>query len=267
MAAKRFSFVMEQTLGHVTYTANLQHFLADDPAQIIDWLPIRYERESWPERLPGLGSNWSLRGSLKARQAIRAARRQHGPSDLYFFHTQVVSLLSSGWLDRRIPVVISLDATPINYDKVGAAYGHSTGSGPVEKLKYWLNRRAFQRATRLIPWTQWDKRSLIEDYGVSPDRIEVIPAGTDLDFWATPPRHDNGGKLRLLFVGGDFERKGGKLLYESFRQNLADRYELHIVTKDPVEASPDVHVYHDVRPHSPELQNLFRQADVFALPT
>lgn len=262
---------MEQTLGQIAFTQNLQQALRVSSQDItVDWLPITFPSENWLESLPIIRSNWSLRASLKTRRALQTAYKQQGHPDLYLFHTQVISLLSSGWINRSVPVVLSMDATPLNYDEVGLAYGHEPGNPVLEKFKFWLNRRAFQSAAYLITVSHWVRHSLINDYGVSPAKIEVIPYGTDLNFWQHPHRQEPkpAGKIRLLFVGGDFQRKGGQLLYEIFRQELAEHCELHLVTgHQALEPYPGVFVYNDIQPNSPQLQKLFRQADIFVLPT
>ena len=40
-----------------------------------------------------------------------------------FIHTQVPSVLAARWM-KRIPTVVSVDATPIQYDQLGAQYMH-----------------------------------------------------------------------------------------------------------------------------------------------
>jgi glycosyltransferase involved in cell wall biosynthesis len=72
---------------------------------------------------------------------------------------------------------------------------------------------------------------------------------------------------RILFVGGDFERKGGALLLEVFRQRLRGRAELILVTRDEVRTEPGVTVHHNVRANSPELRELYGTSDLFVLPT
>jgi len=268
---QHFTFVMEQTLGHVPFAKNLKKVVEADSEVNIDWLEVNFSPQNKFDKLPVIKNNWSLRGSLQARRLLNTERKKSGLSDLYFFHTQVVSLLSSGWLPKETPVVISLDATPINYDEIGLAYGHSASNQPAEKFKFWLNRRALHHATRLVTWSEWARQSLINDYGVEAQKVEVIPPGTDMSFWqpdleAKKSNHSH-AKLRLLFVGGDFERKGGQLLYETFRRDLSDLFELHLVTQGQVAPGDGVYVYKDIRPNSAELQALFRQADVFVLPT
>lgn len=272
MQPKRFTFVMEQTLGHIPFAQNLRKTFDNAGEEVsVTWLKVEYSPKSRWEKLPVLRNNWSLRGSLKARLAVGADKRRRGRKpDLYLFHTQVISLLSVGWLPGKAPVIVSLDATPLNYDRVGQAYGHKAGNPWLERFKFWLNRRAFHKANYLITWSEWARQSLIRDYGVAPGKVEVIPPGTNLAFWqeaAVKRDERNPGKLNILFVGGDFERKGGRLLYEIFQKSLSDRFELHLVTKGEVAESEGVHVYRNVQPNTPALQALFAHADVFVLPT
>ena len=119
----------------------------------------------------GLAGAWlGLRGQ---------ARRLDGA----LFHTQVTSLFSAG-LMRRVPSVISLDATPLQYDALGAFYGHApSGNARLEALKKRLNQRAFGAARHLVTWSQWAKDSLVADYGVPPEKITVIPPGIDTARW------------------------------------------------------------------------------------
>ncbi len=264
---RRIAFLIEQALGHKTFSQNLQRIAQADPEILAHWWPVAFGPQSSLEKLPGIRHNWSLRGSLQARRLIQQGER----ADLYFFHTQVISLFSAGWPGLAAPVVISLDATPRNYDELGAAYGHRVGNPVVEKIKFGLNRHALQSATRLVAWSEWTRRSLVNDYGVLPARIEVILPGTDVSAWARPAQslRPVGSKLRLLFVGGDWERKGGPLLLEVFRRSLKDFYELHIVTsrETRLEAQDSLFVHYDLAPNSPALREQFWLADLFVLPT
>jgi glycosyltransferase involved in cell wall biosynthesis len=73
--------------------------------------------------------------------------------------------------------------------------------------------------------------------------------------------------MRILFVGGDFERKGGDLLLDVFRKYLRATCELHLVTNADVPSRDGVWSYRGVKPHSRELLALYADADVFAFPT
>ena len=102
------------------------------------------------------------------------------------------------------------------------------------------------------------------DYGVDPARIHLIPSGTKVP--ESVPRRSAGERLRLLFVGGQFDRKGGPVLLDAL--DGADfPYELHVVTKSEVEARESVTVHAAIDPGSPQLDELYARSDVFVLPT
>jgi glycosyltransferase involved in cell wall biosynthesis len=262
----RFAFVVEQTLGHVAHTKNLERALAST-----DWIEgtvvkLPYEPRGSMPRLPGL-RNWSLRASLMARGALRR-RLGAGPLDAAFIHTQVAALLSVGVM-RTVPTVVSLDATPANFDDVGEAYGHRRGRPLAEAAKAAVNRRAFGAAAALVAWSRLAADSLSADYGVPAARVRVVPPGVDLSLFRPverSPRPD--GLVRVLFVGGDFARKGGPDLLAAL-QGVPEA-ELDVVTGSelgPVPANVRCRVHRGLRPGDPALLELYRRADVFALPT
>ncbi len=258
---------MEQTLGHITHSTNLQQWTATDPKVMAEWEMIAFDAPDIWQHLPGFRRNWSLRASARGRAAAKKIVQKRG-SDALFFHTQVTSLLSIQTM-RRVPTVISLDATPLNYDNVGSGYGHQRSGRWTEELKWWLNRRAFRSAYYLVTWSQWAKQSLVSDYGIRAEKIMVIPPGVNLGRW----RFDRcpsvaKRRIRLLFVGGDFKRKGGSILLEAFRSNLKNDCELHIVTQTTdIEASDRVFIHRDVSPNSDELLSLYEMADIFVFPS
>jgi glycosyltransferase involved in cell wall biosynthesis len=72
---------------------------------------------------------------------------------------------------------------------------------------------------------------------------------------------------RLLFVGADFERKGGPLLLDVFRRHLRDQCELHLVTRHAIDPEPGVHVYTELKVGDRRLHELYQSCDVLVLPT
>src|SRR5207302_10160589 len=112
----------------------------------------------------------------RARRALDRVLAQ-GRTDALLFHTQVTALFSVQHM-RRLPAIVSLDATPINYDSVGAAYGHRpAGDGWLDQQKYRMNRAVLHTAAGLVTWSDWARRSVLEDYGVEAERVRVIAPG------------------------------------------------------------------------------------------
>jgi len=271
-ARPHFGFVLEQTLGHVTHGQNLARRVEAEPDVCPVWMPIAPHRQDLWERLPGVRGNWSLKGSLRARDAlIRTMQEQK--LDALFVHTQTVALFALSFM-RRIPTLLSLDATPRNFDRIGAAYGHRTDENSwLERRKFAWHCRTFAAATEFIAWSAWAKTSLVQEYGVPAEKIAVVPPGIDLRLWDGKRDPDReGGSVRLLFVGGDFQRKGGPLLLEAFRSGLAETCTLDIVTRDreveqELQAVEGVRVHCDLDANSEGMRRLYAQADLFVLPT
>jgi glycosyltransferase involved in cell wall biosynthesis len=266
----RICFIIEQVLGHVTYGKNLQKYVPDDPEIEAYWALPAWDKTSSFRKMPIYKSNWTVQAGIQAHNSIAAIHRETKLDGL-FFHTQVTAVLAQDWM-KRIPGVISLDATPVQYDALGEFYDHSKGSDWLEGLKWKMNRDCFQKAKKLVAWSDWVKKSLIQDYAVPPEKIVVIPPGVDTRAWADSRIQKDGKEaLKILFVGGNLQRKGGLLLLDAFRQIRKEwdktGIELHLVTKDHLPEEPGVFIYNQMEPNSRALKELYHASDIFCLPT
>jgi len=250
--SRPIAFVMEQTLGSVTHYLNLRRQEAVADGIVPRWLPIDFRAG----RLP-----WAVTGSLQARRVIAKVLDEiHG----IFVHTTTIALLASRYF-REKPAVLSSDGTPMNKREMRAAYGLAPEGRIASRAKQALYRRVFRRAAGFVAWSSWTKASLVEDYGCRDEDVAVIPPGIDLrDF--SPGKREN-ARPRILFVGGDFERKGGDLLLDVFHRRLRDRADLVLVTRSPVPAGPRVEVHLDLAANSEKLRSLYANCDIFVLPT
>ena len=93
-----------------------------------------------------------------------------------------------------------------------------------------------------------------------------LPASTP-SFGRLKPGFARNGRFKILFVGGDFYRKGGAILLQAFRALPDGLVELHIVTRSDVPAAEGIHIYRDMQPNTVELLSLYHQCDAFVLPT
>lgn len=176
-------------------------------------------------------------------------------------------LTARAW--RRTPVVYSTDATLKQLNDFGPLYDHWGGRTRARfAARNGVERLLLRRMTLLTPWSEWAARSMREDYAIPSERIRVLPPGIDLTFWRPSRSAASGGGLpRALFVGGDFERKGGDLLLEVFRRRFRGRLELDLVTRGDVAAEPGVRVHTGLGPNDPRLLALYQGADLFVLPS
>jgi glycosyltransferase involved in cell wall biosynthesis len=81
-----------------------------------------------------------------------------------------------------------------------------------------IERLSIARSRFLLYTSQWAADSAIHDYGADPSKIHVFPIGANIEK-ALPletilPKKRN-GPCRLLFLGVEWERKGGPLAFET----------------------------------------------------
>jgi len=278
----RIGFALEYALGHITHSDNLKRTLKNDASVIPSYIDLPYFDTGSvlpaATRLPGIRSNWTLRASLGAYLGLRQGVRNKA-FDTLFFHTMVTSLFSAS-LMRKTPSVISLDATPLQFDALGKYYGHTTnGNVTIEQLKRRLNQRALSAAQAIVTWSEWAKEGLIDEFGIAADKITVIPPGIDAERWDfSRERSVREGipgvtrPVKALFVGGDFLRKGGDTLLEALKAMPAGaNIHTDIVTKtediDSNALPENIAVHRGLTPNSDGLRKLYAEADLFLFPT
>jgi glycosyltransferase involved in cell wall biosynthesis len=140
-----------------------------------------------------------------------------------------------------------------------------------------LEQRSLHKSTRIILTSDWAKRSAVEDYGVKPEKIEVIPFVPNIE--SIPPISEiHFGKtdsLNLLFVGADWKRKGGSKAIAIYRL-LKTRYgncRLRLVGGTPDETidDPGIEYLGFINKNDPvalaRLCSLYLDSDFFLLPT
>ena len=144
----RLGFVLEQTLGHVTHSKNLQTIIGDDHTISSTFIPIPFPQSERSKWVPGYG-NWTIRAGHRTRQAMRRLRTRYDV-DAVFVHTQVLAVFARRQM-RGLRTVVSIDATPAQYDALGPFYAHKRAPEPIEYVKRRLNRNTFRK--RRIPHT------------------------------------------------------------------------------------------------------------------
>lgn len=86
-----------------------------------------------------------------------------------------------------------------------------------------LERKAFNRANALVFSSKWAVDSALQYYRIPENKIHLISYGANMDKIPETEEISNktiGKKLKLLFLGVDWNRKGGKDVFEAFEELL-----------------------------------------------
>jgi glycosyltransferase involved in cell wall biosynthesis len=209
---------------------------------------------------------------LLAGRRIRAAERQ-GPFDILHFHTQAAAYTSLARM-RRTPAIVSIDCTQHLASQEAASR--------VAELSYRPNiihdGFVFRAAAAITATSQWAGRDLAAVYPDCAAKLHVIPYPVNLDAfgrdWIDERRKRTRGadnRTRVLFIGGDFPRKGGPELLDAWcAGGFAGRAELDLVTDWPIRADEvpaGVNLVGGVQPYTDRWLDLWRRADLFVMPT
>jgi glycosyltransferase involved in cell wall biosynthesis len=162
-----------------------------------------------------------------AARSLLARRRAKAGSD------GVIQIGSTYLLPAGVPYVTLEDMTLRQGASTHPVFSRMSARG----IAGWERRRAavYERARMCAAASHWTAGSLTGDYGVAPERVAIVGFGANHlaasgeREWATP---------RFLFVGVDWERKGGPQLLRAFARL---RQALPQATLDLVGGHPPVH--------------------------
>jgi alpha-maltose-1-phosphate synthase len=224
----------------------------------IQLLNFSSDRDRWRRR--SALSPMTFRAATKL--AERELRAREGSYDVIL---QVYGLFAPARADAPRPYAMYLDAT------LALTRREFEPAAPISEraAEEWmaLERHAYRSAGRVFPMSRWAGDSLVDDYGVDPSRVVVAGAGSNDVADEIPERRWD--QQVALFVGLDWERKGGPVLLKAWnrvRRALPDA-ELWIVgTPQARRASAEQGVRWFGRIPHDRVAELYLQASVFVLP-
>jgi glycosyltransferase involved in cell wall biosynthesis len=138
-----------------------------------------------------------------------------------------------------------------------------------QKLRLAIDRWRVRHTDFFVPYSRWVGEVIEKGCGAPADRVHPIHVGVDLEIWPRVVRTERpAGRVKILFVGGDFVRKGGDLLLEVFSSRFSDVAELHLVGRQaPQVLPPHVYAHRDLNPNDGRLRERYADADVFVQPS
>ncbi len=126
----------------------------------------------------------------------------------------------------------------------------------------------------IFTMSEYVRQSFISDYHVDPHRVFTVGAGINLSTFPAPTHNKDYSAPRMLFIGSDFNRKGGPLLLQAFSlvRKSIPAAELHIVGPAQLTNLPHGVTFHGYLSKTDPQQNqtlesLFRHSTLFVLPS
>lgn len=222
---------------------------------------------------------WSVRyrlgptaAALRTAQARRAIVRSHDRID---------AILQIGATFRpegrgSIPYYLYCDSN-IRMAERGSATGFSQAAAMSEaarKVVVDRERQVYDGASGIFTISDRLRRSFIEDFGMPPDRVHAVRAGPNFDPAEIPGDRASVREPNILFVGTQFQRKGGDVLLEAFRivrRSLPAARLTIIGPRDLAITDAGVDMVGHLRQDDPaarrRLLDAYASAAVYALPT
>ncbi len=135
---------------------------------------------------------------------------------------------------------------------------------PVSDAWLRMEKSLYRNARVSFVTSSFAGTSIIEDYGVPGDRVAVVNSGCNTELPTSIPPRDRPSR-RIIFVGVEWERKGGPVLVEAFNavRRRFPEASLDIVGCAPFPSRPGIVVHGRVDREA--VPRFLEQADIFCL--
>lgn len=120
-------------------------------------------------------------------------------------------------LDTRLPIIFIADSTFANM--VNYYPWHTNLCKSAIRQGNSIEKSAIQKSAHIMYSSEWAANSAIHYYGANKNKVSVVDFGANLI--NIPPKEvilskPRSNKCRLLFLGVQWQRKGGDIAYETF---------------------------------------------------
>lgn len=276
--APGFAFIKIGEFSHINHhvLALLQARFPHLEPTVIDLRDLRVVRK---RDVPGLvlsvASEFGLSACLGAKKLrrhihktsymfrrVRAVLQQRLRGNNFAFTFQTQAMFDASVPD--IPHFIYTDHTHLE----NRNYPVPEAATPLSPTWAAMEKGAYQNARMVFTMSRNISRSLISEYGCPPQRVKCVYAGSNVSAEVSASIDNSRFSAKnILFVGVEWERKGGPVLLEAFRllRRAHPEARLTIVGCAPQIREPGVYI--EGRVPLAEVPKYYRSASVFCLPT
>lgn len=266
---------------HLVKVASLDLYREPDPFRV----PLPSEIRGWPD-LVELGT--MLTGgfpeprtfSMRARRQLSGRRGDFDVvHDNQSFGTGLLGLLADGW-----PVVGTCHH-PVTVDRLVDLAQAETMFRRLSLRRWYgfvrMQNVVARRLPRILTVSASSRRDIVEQMGVSPERLAIVPVGADTDLFRPPPPSAVPTRVPgriMTTASADVPLKGLAYLFEALAKLRTEQPDAHlVVVGEPRPASAAAHTLERLglegavtfRPgvSDAELVALYGEAAVLAVPS
>jgi glycogen synthase len=226
------------------------------PGRDLKAVALRGRAAAWASPTIAAVNSWA------APKRLRAAGHLDG----------IVQIGTGYTLATDVPIATFEDMTIAQTRGRGQAYtGWSDISDRAFKARVARQRRIYDQAVACCLTSRWAAESVVDDYGIAPEKVHVVGVGRNHTAPETAER--DWSVPRLLFVGMDWPRKNGDGVVRAFsrlREEIPGA-RLDLVGGHPPIDAPGITGHGILRMDDPaqhaELERLFGESTCFVMPS
>lgn len=157
--------------------------------------------------------------------------------------------------------------------RLSSPYGYPNISKKHIQQAFDYEKKLYDKMDYIFPMSRWLADSFVNDFKI--DATKVIPVGAGINLpRIKDPVTKNPGNPKILFVGKDFERKGGYVLLEAFKdvKKVIKNVELIIAGPTDIQDLPEGvkcegYISKNTNEGLEKLLTLYSEASIFVLPS
>jgi glycosyltransferase involved in cell wall biosynthesis len=180
------------------------------------------------------------------------------------------------YVKTSIPIVYMTDATFQQLQGYYSSFSNLAAYNIRQGIA--LDKKAFEHSAHCMLASEWNKNSAVNEYGISPDKISVLPCGANLDSIPSAAAliTTASDKCRFLFLGVEWDRKGGDIVLATFYKlkDMGINVQLHIIgCVPPMDLAEETDIINipfldkNKAADFKQLHEIFLQTDFLLLPT
>ncbi|MEL6495659.1 MAG: glycosyltransferase family 4 protein [Cyanobacteria bacterium J06623_7] len=249
-------------LGNATFEKRFVDLFQQDPELDLELFRFVTEQKNpHPNSIFSLGYLMiflqRLGLSVKLWKAIAKARRENRQVLFHGVSTALFGFLATG----KNQSYIVTEWTRKLYEPIWKSSGSPT-------WLTWIHKQILNAQTSVLGLTSSVVNQIAQDYDLPHSKLKKVklPFSGDLNLFK-PGASNLEQEVRLLFVGGDFERKGGDVLLDWFKQHQRPGLKLTMMTNHPIKDIPGVTQASNIKYGQKEHTEMFGSHDIFVLPT